>query len=143
MNINIIKGDLFTSNDYYVHCISADCALGAGIARQIELRYHVKEKLLKIRYKIQDRFNRHGGFAVITDRIINLVTKAKYSDKPTYESLTQALYSLKEECQKSNITKLSMPAIGCGLDRLDFKRVKNIIADVFGDTDMDITIYLL
>lgn len=142
MNLNIIRGDLFTASTPYVHCISADCALGAGIARQIELIYHVKAKLQKKQYAIEDYFKRHGGVAVKTDNIINLVTKARYSDKPTYQTLEQALQSLKRMCSKFDITDLSMPAIGCGLDRLDFSQVKSIISDVFSDTDVNITIYL-
>lgn len=142
MNIHFIRGDLFTSDRPYVHCISADCALGAGIARQIELRFHVKELLLKKQYAIVDYFKRYGGFAVRTNNIINLVTKEHYYDKPTYQTLRQSLESLKKICTEYKISEVAMPAIGCGLDKLNFTIVQTILSDVFSDTDLDITVYL-
>ena len=39
-----------------------------------------------------------------------------------------------------DITKLAMPKIGCGLDRLQWDKVYDIICDVFKDTDVDILI---
>ena len=33
-----------------------------------------------------------------------------------------------------------MPLIGCGLDQLEWDKVKDVIEDVFGDTDIDILI---
>ena len=37
-------------------------------------------------------------------------------------------------------TKLAMPKIGCGLDRLDWDEVYDIICEVFEDTDVEILI---
>ena len=41
------------------------------------------------------------------------------------------------------ITKLAMPLIGCGLDKLEWNRVKDVIEDVFDDTDVEILICYL
>lgn len=46
--IREIKGNIFdyiTENDYIAHCISGDFALGAGIAKEIDKRYGVKNVL--------------------------------------------------------------------------------------------------
>lgn len=72
-----IKGDLFQSEylkdkeTRILHCISADYALGAGFAREIESRYHIKEYL-----KIVGKHNFPEVIAV--DNIINMVTKQNY-----------------------------------------------------------------
>ena len=36
-----------------------------------------------------------------------------------------------------------MPRIGCGLDKLNWKNVKNMIKEIFKDTDIAIEVYYL
>ncbi|MNE81541.1 hypothetical protein D3C80_1782030 [compost metagenome] len=43
----------------------------------------------------------------------------------------------------NDVHRLSMPLIGCGLDRLQWDRVKNIINQVFNGLDIKITVYKL
>ena len=141
MTIEIIKKDLFTiGNDYYLaHCISADFALGAGIAKTFNSKYNMRFKL----------FNNHpnyvyrGGDALLVDNVFNLATKAKCFQKPTYESLTEALEMMKDKIISLKINNLAMPMIGCGLDRLQWLRVKKIIENVFMDTDINILICII
>ncbi|CAH8772040.1 hypothetical protein [Paenibacillus dendritiformis] len=76
-------------------------------------------------------------------RALNLVTKAKYWHKPTYESLTQAVVSMRVVCLEEGITALAMPQIGCGLDKLQWGRVREMIKDVFADTDIEIVVCTL
>ena len=71
------------------------------------------------------------------------VTKAKYFHKPTYDTLQCSLTSLREHCTSRGIGQLCMPRIGCGLDRLEWGRVRQMIRDTFSDCDMSITIYYL
>ena len=47
---------------------------------------------------------------------------------------------MKTHMEKNNITKLAMPRIGCGLDKLDWSIVKNLISDVFKNYNGDISI---
>ena len=42
--------------------------------------------------------------------------------------------------KKYNVTKISMPRIGCGLDRLQWDKVKDILMSLFEDADCDILI---
>lgn len=142
MVFNKINGDLFTTSEDIVHCISADCALGAGIAKEINNRFQTKAKLYPYRREILQHFKAEGGVAVRTGRIINLVTKEHYYDKPTYQTLACALYGLKRLCTRYNIKKLSMPAIGCGLDKLDLAEVEDLIHQVFIDSDIEVTMYI-
>lgn len=139
MTIKTIKGNLFDAprGFYLAHCISADFALGAGIAVQFNDRYNM-------RYRLREMYE-HGevGKAIMIDEVFNLVTKERAYDKPTYDSLRDALWNMRECMQSYAIDKIAMPRIGCGLDRLDWDRVYDIIADTFADLDVEILIYEL
>lgn len=47
MIIKEVKKDLFTVSDDYAlaHCISADFALGAGIAKEFDRRFDARKKI--------------------------------------------------------------------------------------------------
>ena len=47
---------------------------------------------------------------------------------------------MKEQIVEKNITKLAMPKIGCGLDKLKWNNVRCIIKDIFKDLDIEIKI---
>lgn len=136
--------DLFTvPTDYIlVHCISADLAMGAGIAKEFAKR-GVKEQLVR---EYQDVEIGDCLVSNATDWGIefNLVTKEKYWQKPTYETMRMALEDAKwlyEEVLSYGITiKLAMPRIGCGLDKLEWSKVKAIIEEVFADTNVEILV---
>ena len=72
-----------------------------------------------------------------------LITKEKYSGKPTYDTLRDSLLSMKQHILRNGVTDLSMPRIGCGLDLLQWPKVEEMLRDIFGDTDLEITIYTL
>ena len=133
--------DLFTvpQGFYLVHCISGDFALGAGIAKQFVKVYNMKEKL-ESRW---DFIDKDENKTIIIDNVFNLITKRKYFQKPTYDSLREALEDMKEQANNLLITKLAMPKIGCGLDRLEWNRVKEILEEIFEDTDIEILVCIL
>lgn len=136
------KGNLFeVSNEYkLVHCISADFALGKGIAKQFVEKYDVKNKLLKT-YKRNSWEGR--GYCLQTDNVYNLVTKKFYFNKPTLNTLKESLLDLKNNLLKENITKIAMPQIGCGLDGLEWSMARVLINQLFTDTDIEIKICIL
>lgn len=157
MTIKEEKRDLFTMpNDYALaHCISADFKLGAGIAKEFDKRFNCRKRLFYIfrkswipRWdKTQERYR--GGCVPlgvgipITDEppfIFNLVTKRNYWDKPTLETIKNALLWMREQCEVYSIKKIAMPRIGCGLDRQKWSDVKQIIEDVFCDADIEIVV---
>ena len=47
---------------------------------------------------------------------------------------------MKEQLDFLGATKLAMPKIGCGLDKLSWSQVYDIICEVFEDMDIDIVI---
>lgn len=80
------------------------------------------------------------GQALLVDNVFNLVTKARVFHKPTYESLYDTLLDMRVQCENLDISKLAIPLLGCGLDRLNWERVKDIIEDVFDSTDIEILV---
>lgn len=139
--------DLFSiPNDYYLaHCISADFALGKGIAVEFDKRFNMKQKLkdqfndFVDEYKNNYKYELYGE-CILIDRVLNLVTKERYYHKPTYKSIKQALEMMQIVCVVNNIHKVAMPKIGCGLDKLKWDKVSEIVKDVFKDTDIEILV---
>lgn len=139
------KCDLFSvPDDYYlVHCISADFALGKGITVEFDKRFNMKQKLKDEFLNFIDEYMyryKLDAECILIDRVLNLVTKERYYQKPTYSSIKQALEMMKLVCKANDIHKVAMPKIGCGLDRLEWDKVSEIIQDVFKDTDIEILV---
>lgn len=138
------KKDLFKVSDRYhlVHCISADFALGAGIAATFNRKYDLRSTL-KGNYPdyIMNWIRESKSYDCLQEgNVFNLVTKTRYYNKPTYSSITGSLVKLRDICIRQNIKYLAMPKIGCGLDRLMWDRVSWIIKDTFADTDIEILV---
>ena len=138
-------GNVFLApGDYYLaHCISADYALGKGIAREFNAIYDMRKRLNKMYPRTVDRV----GTALLVDDVFNLVTKKFFFQKPTLETLEAALVDMKNQCLEHGIKKIAMPRIGCGLDRLVWKSedacVSGVIEKLFVDTDIEIVVYTL
>jgi hypothetical protein len=138
MIITTEKRDLFTvpQGYYLAHCISADFALGAGIAKTFDEVYNMRFKL----FREYDEYTYEGGDALLIDNVFNLVTKPKCYHKPRYEAVRESLEVMKEIMETNATTKLAMPKISSGLDRLNWEEVLEIIQEVFEGTDVEILI---
>ena len=139
MTLTEINKDLFTvpQGYYLAHCISNDFALGAGIAAEFDRVYNMRAKL-RTRYGSEP----HGN-ALLVDNVFNLVTKEKCYHKPTYAALRAALMEMRGRMRELSVTKLAVPRIGCGIDRLDWNLVKEMLQEVFADTEADILVCVL
>ena len=73
-------------------------------------------------------------------RVFNLITKERYFQKPTYESLRGALECMKTLCGEKGVRRVAMPVIGCGLDRLEWEKVSAIIREVFSDKGVEVLV---
>ncbi|KAL0491083.1 hypothetical protein AKO1_009712 [Acrasis kona] len=141
MKLNQIRGDLFKSLDALCHCVSADLHMGKGIA------VIFKEKFKKVGY-LKSQNAAKGGICHLFDDeskrwVYYLVTKDRYFQKPTYASLESSLHLMRDHMLNNDVTKLSMPVIGCGLDKLEWPKVVEIITKIFEGTDVEITVYKL
>lgn len=141
------KRNLFSVDDsYYIaHCISADFALGAGITKEIDRRFNIREELKKENSDFYEEWMRYSNLhcimsCIVIGRVINLVTKGRYYEKPTYNSLCDALVLMRIKCRRSKIKKIAMPLIGCGLDRLQWDMVSAMIKEIFADEDIEILV---
>lgn len=134
MIYNEEKRDLFSvSEDYYfVHCVSADFALGKGIALEFKKRFDMKNKL-KAMEKTDSK-------CILIDMVFNLVTKETWRNKPTMESVGESLSELRRQVDEKGIKKLAMPKIACGLDGLEWENVSEQVRDIFSDTDVEILV---
>ncbi len=142
------KRNLFSTSDDYAlaHCISADFMLGAGIAVQFN-KLGVKSELIQtyndsVKYgSYLNEWNERGvGTCLLTTvyrPVYNLVTKPRYWNKPTYDTLAQSLIMMRDVYAPA---KVAMPKIGCGLDGLDWNTVRQMIKDIFGKTDTEILV---
>lgn len=150
------KMDLFElPKDYaLVHCISLDCAMGAGIAKVFDKKFpNMKWKLadcirgnrLKHPISIMYGYELSTTGHIYSDKqaVINMITKEKYWHKPTYDDFNAALLHVAYLCNKYGVKKLGMPKIGCGLDRLQWDKVKEKIEDCFKDLDIEIVVCYL
>lgn len=135
--------DLFSvPSDYYlVHCVSADFALGAGIAKQFDQKFDMRRKLKEAWSAPSSDYNVLVGKTLRVDRVFNLVTKERYFQKPTYRSVESALRHLREQyVDKFGITKLAMPRIACGLDGKNWTKVRGTIETVFNGANVEVLV---
>lgn len=136
--------DLFSvPEEYYLaHCISADFGMGKGIVVEFNKMFDVKNKLQSkyLDYLNQYTHHRIDGDCILEGRVLNLITKERYFHKPTIITMRTALQKMKKVCIENNITKVAMPTIGSGLDRLVWSDVVGQIHMIFDDTDIEILV---
>lgn len=137
--------DLFSvSEEYYLaHCISADFGMGRGIVVEFNNRFDMKNKLISKYPNYLRKWqgsDPYDGDCILEGRVLNLVTKERYYMKPTYENIEKALLIMAILCTEKGIQKVAMPVIGCGLDKLDWGRVSEIIKDTFRNVDIEILV---
>ena len=146
------KGNLFDLPLNYdlAHCISLDCAMGAGIAKTFAKQFpELKPTLLKcidmnnldypITISVPVEFDGYDENRIIH----NLITKEKYWNKPTYKTIEECVNQLAFQCKQYDTKYLGMPLIGCGLDRLEWNKVKAIIEKEFDGIDIEIVVRYL
>jgi hypothetical protein len=140
MSISFRTGDLFSSDDdALAHCVSADLRLGAGIAKVFKAKYGGIAKMAALNPQIGDVLP-----VAIGDKIaLALVTKQKYYEKPTKRSMCHAILSMVQYCQTHDVTTLSIPRIGCGLDRMRWIFVERALAKAISKTHLGVTVWTL
>lgn len=154
-------GDLFNGTTASLcHCVSADLAMGRGIA--MKFRYYFG-KVAELRgQKVGP-----GGCAFIwagTRYVLcvavarsarmracgpvhshpnsYLVTKQRCFYKPTYDSLRASLVAMRKLMTQLGVTRLAMPRIGCSLDDLEWPLVRGHIEDVFAGTNVQVEVFV-
>ena len=134
--------------------------MGKGIAVQFKLRFSSLNSLKSQQKKVGEvaflklTANQQASFATAAKipqpaeayaerYVYYMITKPKYFNKPTLEDFTKSLVQLRDLAVEHGISAISMPRIGCGLDKLDWKVVKALISETFNGTHITINVYSL
>ena len=141
-DIRIINGNddtIFEHQTAIAHCISADAKMSKGFAETI--RNHING-LQEYCYKSKAFV---GSVIPFWDNdankfIYNLVTKNKFFGKPTLENLRISLENMRGHALLNNVQIITMPKIGCGLDKLSWNEVLKILKDTLTDSGILIQI---
>lgn len=136
MILTEVHQDLFTVDDSFhlAHCIGAYLRMGAGIAVPMQKKFG-------IRGQIRRSFDPVPCPAcILTGRVFNLITKKRSSGKPSYASLQTALDEMISLIVEGKIRKIAMPKIGCGLDRLQWSRVREMLQQTFEESNLEIRV---
>lgn len=160
-------GDLFSAaektNAALAHCVSECMTMGKGIATEFVKRFGHKQELIDQGIKVGGVASLCTSYSSTTSTmstpstttntcttstrkkrfIFYLVTKHHYFQKPTYKSLEASLIELKRLCQLNSITRLCIPKLGCGLDKLGWNQVSRLICEIFKSSDIVIDVYSL
>ena len=133
MKFNEQIGDLFSAEKSIslAHCVSRDFHMGKGIALEFKKRFQRVCELHEQEKKI-------GDVAVLSDGsrfLYYLITKERFYQKPSYDTLRRSLQKMKEHMIENKVTELAIPKIACGLDRLCWKKVQEMIMEEFSDLE--------
>ncbi len=129
-----------------LHCISADKVMGAGIAKPLQDTFKIRENWPQKLPKSLIGWD-HKGYSVFVlgenkQVIGNLITKELCYNKPTYTTFWEALDDAAQTLNSLNLegfnvpNKIVMPRIGCGLDKLEWEKVKPMVETAFGSYDV-------
>ncbi len=139
------KGDMFEAagaGDSLCHCVSADLAMGKGIAVEFKKRFGRVSELKQQTPAV-------GGGALLSRPgepkafVYYLVTKEKYWNKPQLAALRSSLEWMREHAAAHGVGRIVMPRIGCGLDGLRWEDVRALLAQVFGATAIKLAVFQL
>ena len=117
--------------------------MGAGLALKFKRRYrdYYEDYADKCDYsEIEpgkvDIYERTEG----TD-ICSFPTKIDYRNKSQYSLVLRGLQHLVDVLENDGYTSVAIPAIGCGLGGLDWRRVESMIRDVFNNSTIHVELY--
>lgn len=133
------KENIFSAPDDYslAHCVGSDLQMGAGIAIEFRRKFGNVSNLRRQSAKT-------GEVAVLKcgkRYIYYLVTKKMSTQKPKINDLLESLIAMRLHMRANGVTKIAIPKIGCGLDRLNWKDVFDVIERVFSKEPIEMVLY--
>lgn len=144
--MNTITGDLLQladdgKFDVIAHGCNCFCTMGAGIAKQIRIKYPEAYQVDKIT-KSGDR-NKLGTITYAVNgnlTIVNCYTQYNYGPGKVnidYNALRKCLKEIKKQFTGKRI---GLPAIGCGLAGGDYDKLVPIIEEELKDEDVSMVL---
>lgn len=144
MNFVIKQGNLFDEKnvDLLVQCIAEDFGLGAGIAVEFRKLYpFMAEELSEVGYTYPDVaiWDKHP----FRPDVANVISKPISKKPPKFEDFEKAIARLREVVIERGYKNIAMPAIGSGLDKLDWdNQIVPTLHKYFDDLDVNVTVCL-
>lgn len=138
---NVVEksGDLFDTlpDMTLAHCVSEDLAMKKGIALEFRRKFGNVKELKSQNRKVTEI----AMIQVEQRRLLYIITKNSFWQKPNYETLFDSLQNLKIFCIENSIDKLACPRLGCGLDGLKWDIVRNMLRFIFHSSPVHIIVY--
>ena len=138
--IHHVEGSVFDAPQgvALAHCVSADLAMGSGIAVQFARRWP----------DIRSGYvGSMPGSLHIHDSergpIFNLITKERFDDKPSIEDFRNSVVALKNKLIELEMRTVAVPELGSGRDMLDPNNVVKILRDVLVEAGFGVIMYHL
>ncbi len=139
-------GYLLDSEDSVATSVSQDFAMAVGIPKEFREKFGHVQFLFNQRCQV-------GEVAVLPERMIEgtsegprevyyLITKMRYFKKPEYDDVERCMVEMQKLATSIGVKRISIPRIGCGMDKLSWRRVYAIIDAAFKESDITITVYL-
>ncbi len=141
--INLPDQNIFTSKaQALVNPVNCVGVMGAGLAKQFKQkypnnfnRYHdiCKSELLTI-----------GKCLTVAEAgklIVNFPTKDHWQNDSKIEYILEGMKALLRHIEKYKIESIAIPALGCGLGKLDKDQVRLIIENSLKDLNIEVELY--
>lgn len=147
LNMLLYKiGDMLDSDaDYIINTVNILGTSGKGLALQIKKQY--PEAVIPYEQACKNKELDVGKILISNTRfnrqIIHFPTKRNWRDPSKYEYIEKGLIALVNFCNtiKTNNITIAIPQLGCGLGRLEWKQVLNLIRKYLGPIQ-HITFYI-
>jgi O-acetyl-ADP-ribose deacetylase (regulator of RNase III) len=161
-NLSLVEGDLFFSK-HQTLTVSVNCVgvMGKGLASRAKYQFpdvyvyyqdQCKKKELRmgrpVLYRSESSYDKQladepDSFTQSDDRWFLLFpTKQHYRDKSDINGIEEGLRWLVNNYKILKIKSLAIPALGCGLGRLDWKDVGPILCRYLSIMDIPVWVYL-
>ena len=138
--IHHVDGSVFDAPNSVAlaHCVSADLAMGSGIAVQFAKRWpdirsgYVGSKPGSLHVHVSAR-----------GPIFNLITKERFDDKPSWEDFRNSVVALKNKMIELEMRTVAVPELGSGRDQLDLNKVIKTLREVLVEAGIGVIMYHL
>ncbi len=149
MPVEYVTGDVFV-NRFGAKALAHGCncqgSMGAGIAVGFRERYPAMYEEYRRRCKAEPREFNLGDAWLWKEPgkpwVFNLGTQEGYwRSRATYEAVREALTKMREQAETGRVESIAVPRIGAGLGGLSWKKVRQVIEEVFADWPGTLYVY--
>lgn len=162
-NISLIDGDMFFSNlQTLTISVNLQGVMGKGLASRAKYQFPdvyvayqdvcrakritaTKPYLYKRESSLDEELADVGAPLVAPNAVkwfLLFATKRHWKDNSRLDDIEGGLAWVRDNFQKEGIQSLAMPALGCGLGGLDWKKVGPLMCKYLHGIDMSVAIYL-